>query len=533
MKPLLFVLFLLTATSNLLLAQKAKNPGKTLVKPSLSVIEMKATPKLKQEMVNLKTLVNTKQYEFKVELNEASLLNLEQITSIRNGKGMDADFRQYQNERAAALLKNLKLAPIASSATVPGASASPACSRDRFMVPNMPPIRNQGSCGSCWAFAVAGITEISLKNRFNEEVDLAEQNLIDCASPFVDGCGGLFAESPMIHLQDVGTVVEDGYPYMAADRGSCTNIFGMYEKKYNIRAWGYAGIPVLTFAPNSVAEIKAAIRSHGAVATCVAATPLFQNYQEGVFNEIAPGASYNLNHAVIIVGWDDCKGAWRVRNSWGRSWGEDGYMWIKYGYNGIGSNTTWVEAKDPDPASAPPNAFGNSTDVEEGTYYIKCASGGKYLDVQGSCVNNNGCKVMLNDRDDTPDNNKFRIRKVEGIIGGYTIQCVAGYKYLDGNSSPVDPPTSLVDFSFDLTPKLFVNGCRMQVWERGNPMLPRTNQEWSIEKIANGNYVIKNLLSGKVIDAVNGEVTSNGGTVQLWNKVNNDLSQQWVLERFF
>ena len=54
------------------------------------------------------------------------------------------------------------------------------------MVLNLLPIRNPGSCGSCWAFAVAGIKEISLKNRFNVDVDLSEQRLVDCASPFVD-----------------------------------------------------------------------------------------------------------------------------------------------------------------------------------------------------------------------------------------------------------------------------------------------------------------------------------------------------------
>ena len=154
--------------------------------------------------------------------------------------------------------------------------------------------------------------------------------------------------------------------------------------RYKLKAWGYAGIPIQPFVPNSVTEIKNDIRAHGAVATSVAATECFQNYKEGIFNEIPPSSAYDLNHAVIIVGWDDCKQAWRVRNSWGRSWGEEGYIWIKYGYNGIGSHTTWVEAENPDPAAQPPNVFGNSADIEQGTYYIKCASGGKYLDVQGN-----------------------------------------------------------------------------------------------------------------------------------------------------
>ncbi|WP_447984695.1 C1 family peptidase [Nitrospira sp. Nam74] len=53
------------------------------------------------------------------------------------------------------------------------------------------------------------------------------------------------------------------------------------------------------------------------------------------------------NHAVVIVGWDDEKGAWRVRNSWGTGWGESGYAWVKYNNNAIGWDTVWAVAKKP------------------------------------------------------------------------------------------------------------------------------------------------------------------------------------------
>lgn len=70
------------------------------------------------------------------------------------------------------------------------------------------------------------------------------------------------------------------------------------------------------------------------------ATLAFQGYKSGVFNENAN--DNGINHAIVIVGWDDAKGAWRIKNSWSTGWGEAGYMWIKYGSNDIGYAATWV-----------------------------------------------------------------------------------------------------------------------------------------------------------------------------------------------
>jgi cathepsin L len=63
-----------------------------------------------------------------------------------------------------------------------------------------------------------------------------------------------------------------------------------------------------------------------------------------IFDEIPPQdfKSEDINHAVVIVGWDNTKDAWLVRNSWGTGWGNDGYAWVKYRHNGIGFNSVWV-----------------------------------------------------------------------------------------------------------------------------------------------------------------------------------------------
>ena len=76
-----------------------------------------------------------------------------------------------------------------------------------------------------------------------------------------------------------------------------------------------------------VAAIKSAIYKHGGVSACVYADDYFQAYTGGVFSDTT---YYNsINHAIVLVGWDDAKGAWLLKNSWGPSWGVDGFMWIK------------------------------------------------------------------------------------------------------------------------------------------------------------------------------------------------------------
>jgi hypothetical protein len=80
-------------------------------------------------------------------------------------------------------------------------------------------------------------------------------------------------------------------------------------------------------------------------------------YQAG---QVFSGRSSDINHDVILVGWDDRKGkngAWLLRNSWGTSWGEDGYMWIEYGANQVGTSALWVTATalPPPIPPTPPN----------------------------------------------------------------------------------------------------------------------------------------------------------------------------------
>jgi cathepsin L len=101
----------------------------------------------------------------------------------------------------------------------------------------------------------------------------------------------------------------------------------------------------------TVAEIKKALCEHGALAVAVHVSNAFRLYTGGVFNEQANGLI--KNHEVTLIGWDDSKGAWLIKNSWGTGWGGNGddasstrgYMWIAYGSNDVGYNASWVDVK--------------------------------------------------------------------------------------------------------------------------------------------------------------------------------------------
>jgi hypothetical protein len=207
--------------------------------------------------------------------------------------------------------------------------------------------RSQASCGSCWAFATLGVFEgaAAIANGFDPKLDFSEQYIVDCAThkDFGDigDCGGGY--TPLVYdwLMDKGAVLEEEVPYLNRD-GQCN---AKLKPSHKIVAWGFVD-------PNkiqpSVDDIKAALCKHGPVSSSVYVTPAFSAYTEGVFDE---GAEGQPNHAVVIAGWDDKRGAWLVRNSWDTWWGMDGYIWVKYGSNEIGTSAAWavVEPDVPEP----------------------------------------------------------------------------------------------------------------------------------------------------------------------------------------
>ncbi len=213
------------------------------------------------------------------------------------------------------------------------------------------PVKDQGNCGSCWAFGTVAPLESAIKIEEGINVDLSEQWLVSCNRDGWGCDGGWWAHDyhqwKNGQSGDTGAVYESDFPYSASDE-SCIDID---NHPYRLNDWAFIG------SENGIPQrsaIKQAIYTYGPVSAAVRATSLWEFYNGGVFNKDAPG---NVNHAVTLVGWDDTKGrdgCWILKNSWGTDWGDDGYMYIEYGCSSIGYSACYV------------NGYrGPPTDVEE------------------------------------------------------------------------------------------------------------------------------------------------------------------------
>jgi len=148
------------------------------------------------------------------------------------------------------------------------------------------------------------------------------------------------------HMITKGTAGEASYPFTGNDGAQCPQ---QMATPFRATSWGFVG-PNQTTIP-SVSAIKAALCQHGPLATAVQVDGAFQGYTGGVFDEHTQHFDW-INHGVTIIGWDDSKHAWLIKNSWGTLWGdtggygsERGYMWIDYNTNNIGIATAWVDAR--------------------------------------------------------------------------------------------------------------------------------------------------------------------------------------------
>lgn len=193
------------------------------------------------------------------------------------------------------------------------------------------PIRNQGSCGSCWAFSTVSTFESLLRIQTGRSRNLSEQYLVSCNSNGWGCNGGWFAHDyhwwkKVSGENQAGAVNESTKPYTARD----TRCNPPNAKTARLSGWSYVGS---SGGVPSTSAIKNAIYNHGPVAAAVCSNSAMGSYRGGVFS--GPSCS-GVNHAINIVGWNDDGGYWIMRNSWGTGWGENGYMRIKYGTSRIG-----------------------------------------------------------------------------------------------------------------------------------------------------------------------------------------------------
>jgi hypothetical protein len=123
-------------------------------------------------------------------------------------------------------------------------------------------------------------------------------------------------------------------PYSPGKKGPCNPSKGFRKAS----AWGYVKYPPHQMP--TVKELQDALLVHGPLVMPIVSDNCFVAYRGGVFNENNKDA---VNHAVLLVGWDDNRQAWQIKNSWGEGWGEKGYGWVKYGSNRIGTYAAWID----------------------------------------------------------------------------------------------------------------------------------------------------------------------------------------------
>ncbi|XP_051013665.1 LOW QUALITY PROTEIN: cathepsin K-like [Acomys russatus] len=179
------------------------------------------------------------------------------------------------------------------------------------------PVKNQGECGSCWAFSSAGALEGQLKKKTGKLLTLSPQNLVDCVSEN-EGCGGGYMTRAFRYVQVNGGIdSEDAYPYVGQDE-SC--MYNATAKAAKCR--GYREIPV-----GNEKALKRAVARVGPVSVAIdASLTSFQFYSRGVYYDENCDRE-NVNHAVLVVGYGIQKRNkhWIIKNSWGESWGNKGY----------------------------------------------------------------------------------------------------------------------------------------------------------------------------------------------------------------
>jgi len=181
------------------------------------------------------------------------------------------------------------------------------------------PIKNQGSCGSCWSFATTGSIEGAWAIKGNTLVSLSEQQLVDCSTKQGNkGCnGGLSTSAYKYVIANKGITGESDYPYTAKN-GNCQT-----GKPARATISNYK-----TVTANSDADLENAVAIVTVSVAIEADKSSFQFYKAGVYNDAGCGTS--LDHEVLTVGYntDGKTKYWIVKNSWGTSWGVSGYIYI-------------------------------------------------------------------------------------------------------------------------------------------------------------------------------------------------------------
>lgn len=182
-------------------------------------------------------------------------------------------------------------------------------------------VKNQGQCGSCWSFSSAGAMEGAWAISTGQLVNLSEQQLVDCSTSYINfGCNGGQMDNAFDYAIDNGMCLDDEVPY-TAQSGKCTSSESSCKK---VAQFSYCQ----DVQSRNEMMLKSAVSIVPVAVAIEADTRVFQFYSGGILDSESCGTS--LDHGVLVVGYGEENGQkyWIVKNSWGDSWGEEGYIRI-------------------------------------------------------------------------------------------------------------------------------------------------------------------------------------------------------------
>jgi len=192
-------------------------------------------------------------------------------------------------------------------------------------------VKNQGRCGSCWAFAAVGALEAHYKKRHGKPVEFSEQQLLDCSYAYGNyGCNGGFPARAFEHIRlDGGLETSADYPYEMASNDSCR----MDRNRATLTVKR-----VVNVTESSEKELEYAVAFAGPVSVAYLVATDFRLYANGVYKteECGDPKPKDLTHAVLAVGYGvafDGTKYWLLKNSWGEDWGVKGYFMMERGRN--------------------------------------------------------------------------------------------------------------------------------------------------------------------------------------------------------
>ncbi|KAK3267866.1 hypothetical protein CYMTET_23601 [Cymbomonas tetramitiformis] len=275
-----------------------------------------------------------RQLIFTANLEIIAELNSEQAPHATFAVTKYADLTQAEFKEVMRCRKaNSSEVMPAAEAYYPDLEAAPA-SVDWVAKGAVTPVKDQGQCGSCWAFGTTGVVEGAWFLAGNPLVSLSEEELVQCEKGD-DGCdGGLQATALKWILKEGGLVSEKDYPYTSGSgtTGSCNKKKEKKAVAASIKSWK-------NVMPHTAAALKSAVAKQPVTIAVNAGTSVFQFYDSGIMKGNKRTCDpTDLDHAVLNVGYGTSNGMdfWKVKNSWNTDWGEDGYFRIERGSNTCG-----------------------------------------------------------------------------------------------------------------------------------------------------------------------------------------------------